>query len=211
MRSLRLLLADWNLPVVTPRRNLARRSLLLVACAVGSLTPLLHAQAIPAASRAGDLQIGANFSLAGSGYQGLGSDNNRFRGFGFYSTFDFKSHFGVEADFRQVSDPDSTRGTYERTYEIGPRYVRHFGAFSPYAKFLIGRGVFNFPSSSSNPAGGSVANLAYNLGALGFGADYCVRPSINVRADFEWQRWTGFPQGGLDPKVFSLGVAYHFP
>jgi hypothetical protein len=86
----------------------------------------------------------------------------------------------------------------------------HFGRLAPYTKFMVGRGVFNFPPSPNNPAAGPAANLAYNIWAAGFGADYRLRPSINIRADYEFQRWGGFPPDGLSPRAFSFGVAYHF-
>ncbi len=166
----------------------------------------LYAQAVPTASRIGDLQAGATFNLGTSDYHGEGT----LRGFGFYTSFDFRHHFGVEADFHQLNDPDSQKGIYERTYEVGPRYVMHFGRFAPYTKLMVGRGVFNFPPSPSDPSTGPAANLAYNMWAVGIGADYHLRPSINVRADYEFQRWGSFPPNGLSPGVLSFGVAYHF-
>jgi opacity protein-like surface antigen len=169
------------------------------------VAPLLDAQAIPTASRAGNLQIGTMFDLASSDYT-----TSTFKGFGFYGTFDFKPHLGVEAEFHQLYDPNATEGIYERTYEIGPRYVMHFGRFSPYAKLMVGRGVFNFPPDPRHPDNGPVANLAYTIWAGGIGVDYKFRPSINVRADYEFQRWNSFPPNGLSPRIFSVGVAYHF-
>lgn len=166
---------------------------------------MLFAQTIPTASRVGDLQVGGTFNLARPDYT-----QHTFKGVGFYSTFDFRNHFGVEAEFHHLRDPDSAEGIYERTYEIGPRYVMHFGRLSPYAKLMFGRGVFNFPPSRRDPTGGPAANLAYNLWAGGFGADYRVRSSVNIRADYELQQWYGFPPNGLSPRVFGLGFAYHF-
>ncbi len=180
--------------------------LLLVSGFVISNADPLYAQAAPAASRIGDLQAGASFNLGNSDYDGAST----FKGFGFYTSFDFRYHFGVEADFHQLNDPDSQKDIYERTYEIGPRYVMHFGRFAPYTKMMVGRGVFNFPPSPNNPSAGSVANLAYNIWAVGVGSDYYLRPSINIRADYEFQRWVGFPPNGLSPDVLSFGVAYHF-
>ncbi len=196
---------------MNPRQLLLCRTIFVrVLCLLlpfGSATSsLLYAQATPTASRAGDLQLGAIFSLANSDYHSI----QTLRGFGFYGTFDFKSHFGVDAEFHQLNDPNSKEGVYERSFEIGPRYVLHFGPFSPYAKLMVGRGVFNFPPTLSNPNGGPAANLAFNTGAGGLGVDYRVRPSINVRADYELQRWRSFPPNGLSPSVFSVGVAYHF-
>jgi opacity protein-like surface antigen len=153
-------------------------------------------QGSPTTSRAGDLQIGGGYTSANSDYV-----VNRISGFAFYSDFDFREHFGVEVDFHQASDPKSTQ-VYERTYEVGARYVRHYGRVAPYAKILVGRGVFNFPLSE--------ANLAYNMGVLGGGLDLTVHPRINVRADFEFQDWEGFPPNGLTPTLITIGVAYHF-
>lgn len=165
----------------------------------------LHGQASPTASRVADLQAGGTFNFASPDYT-----QKTFKGFGFYTTFDFKSHFGVEAEFHQLNGPTSAEGIYERTYEIGPRYVLHYGRFSPYAKIMFGRGVFNFPVSASNLTNGTAANLAYNMWAGGIGTDYRLRRSINIRADYEFQQWGGFPPHGLTPRVLSIGVAYHF-
>ena len=47
--------------------------------------------------------------------------------------------------------------------------------------------------------------------AAGGGADYAVLPWLNVRGDFEFQRWLSFPPSGLTPTLITIGVAYHFP
>jgi opacity protein-like surface antigen len=165
----------------------------------------VHAQVRPAASKAGDLQVGASFTLATPDY-----GPNTLRGLGFYATFDFKPHWGIEGDFRQSNDPDSKEGIYERTFEAGPRYYLHFHQFEPYAKVMVGRGIFNFPPDPRHPKDGAAANLAYTMWAGGFGLDYRFKPSINFRADYEFQQWSNFPPHGLTPRVFTLGVAYHF-
>ncbi len=163
------------------------------------------AQARPTASRVGDLQVGAMFNIVSPDY-----GRNTLRGFGAYATFDFRYHLGLEASFRHSPDPDSSEGIYERTFEIGPRYVLHYGRWSPYAKVMVGRGVFQFPPDPLHPENGPIANLAYNMWAGGVGVDYALHPSINIRADYESQRWMGFPPNGLSPQAFSIGVAYHF-
>ena len=147
-------------------------------------------------SRAGDLQIGGGFTSANSDYL-----PNRIDGFALYGDFDFASHLGVEVNFHQASD--GTSKVYERTYEVGGRYVRHYGRLAPYAKVLVGRSTFNYPYNSNN--------LTYNMLALGGGLDFSVRPQINVRADIEYQRWSGFKPGTLTPVFLTIGVAYHFP
>lgn len=184
--------------------NRQRRMLSFAFCFL--LFPAIsQAQVAPSATRGNNVQLGAMFNLASPDYA-----PNTLRGFGFYGTYDFRPHLGVEADFHQLFDPNSKIGIYERTYEIGPRYTLQFGPLHPYAKFMVGRGVFQFPPDPLHPSSGPVANLAYNMWAGGFGADYRIRPSINLRADYELQRWNSFPPNGLSPRVFSLGVAFHF-
>ncbi len=180
-------------------------SFLLTSAALAS-----HGQAKSTASRAGDLQIGLSYSGADSDYL-----VNHIRGIGFYADFDLRDHFGVEFNFHQLKDPQSI--VYERTYELGPRYVlhpqRHFSRTAPYIKVLYGRGVFNFPPPypPPYPQDQPAANLAYNLAAAGGGVDIAVHPRINVRADYEYQRWFSFPPSGLTPQIVTFGVAYHFP
>jgi opacity protein-like surface antigen len=181
------------------------RAILLV-CFVSFAAARLHAQAIPTASDDGQLQIGAMFNIGNSDYR-----PQDFKGYGFYTTFDFRYHVGIEGEFHQLNDPNAADGVYERTYEIGPRYVLHYGRFHPYGKVMYGRGVFNYPNLADT-SGNLVptANLAYNILAGGLGVDYRVFPSMNVRVDYEFQRWLSFPPNGLSPSVLGIGVAYHF-
>jgi len=159
-----------------------------------------HGQAKYTATRAGDLQLGAGYTNASSDYV-----TNRIGGYTGYATFDFKEHFGVEFDFHQVNDPKSA--VYERTYEWGGRYLRHYGndRYRPYVRVMFGRGVFNFPYNA--------ANLAYNMIVGAGGMDIEVRPRITVRGEFEYQDWLSGPgiTNGLTPTLINIGVAYHFP
>jgi Outer membrane protein beta-barrel domain len=167
---------------------------LLIGLFAGST--LLHAQAAPTAARLGDLQIGVGYGLANSDYS-----PERFKGIAAYGGFDFTPHFGAEVDFRLLKDP-SPAAMYEKTYEVGVRYHRTYRRITPYAKIMVGRGVFNYQYN--------VANLAYNMFAGGGGVDYRALRFLSVRADFEYQHWFGFPPHGLAPTVGTIGVAYHF-
>ncbi len=110
----------------------------------------------------------------------------------------------MEGEFRYVKDGQTN--IYEKTYEIGPRYSRTYrGRFSPYVKGLYGRGVFNFTYR-----GETTANLAYNMLGLGGGLDYKLLRHVNVRGEYEYQRWFGFPTNGLSPSVVTIGGAYRF-
>jgi opacity protein-like surface antigen len=190
-----------------PGYVLAISRALILICLVSFTGTRLHAQASPTASADGVLQIGAMFNIANTDYR-----PQKFKGYGFYATYDFKYHIGIEGEFHQINDPDSAEGIYERTYEIGPRYVLRYGRYSPYAKLMYGRGVFNYPNlvdSVSNELT-PTANLAYNIGAIGAGLDYRVLTGMNVRAEYEYQQWFGFPPNGLSPQIISIGVAYRF-
>jgi opacity protein-like surface antigen len=193
---------------------------LIFHCLTYAATCTGFAQTDATETRAGDLQIGAGFSYAQPDY---GPKN--LSGFNLYATFDFKEWAGIEASFHQVNAGDASK-IYERTYEIGPRVVHHFGRYAPYAKILFGRGVFNYPpdcldkttflptsctSANVDPTTtGAAANLAYNEFAGGAGVDIDITRRINARLDYEYQDWFGFTPTSLTPQVYSVGVAYHF-
>jgi hypothetical protein len=178
----------------------------LIALTLAGGACIAHAQALPTASRLADAQVGGLYVNADSDYS-----RSRFNGYGIYGDLDFHHGFGAEAEFHFVGDGDPNTNVYERTYEIGARYSRHYGRYQPYAKLMIGRGVFNYSFN--------VANLAYNIGAIGIGSDIRVKRHFNVRVDYEYQKWLSFPEQGtpgltnnnsLSPTLLSAGAAYHF-
>ncbi|MBS1823630.1 MAG: porin family protein [Acidobacteria bacterium] len=172
---------------------------ILIAVSLLGTPAMLLAQASPTASRAGDLQIGAGFSNANTDYLPY-----RVNGYTGYIDFDFYKHFGVEAEFRYLNDGKTN--IYEKTYEVGGRYSRVYrNRYVPYVKLMYGRGVFNYATN-----GQTYANLAYNMFAGGAGLDYRLLPYLNLRADYEYQRWMSFPPNGLTPTVITIGAAYHF-
>jgi len=179
-----------------------KNTLLLLTLALGAVS-IAQAQKLPTATKSLDIQAGGSFVYGNSDY------GTKLKGYGGYGTIDFKPRFGLMLDFHQANGNNKI---YERTYEVGVRYVRHYGRFDPYAKIMVGRGVFNFPPPIFDPTGASAGNLAYNIGAIGGGVDYKLRRSINLRGDYEYQIWKGGPgiQNGLTPWLASVGVAYHF-
>jgi hypothetical protein len=177
-------------------------------CFFISAAPLLHSQAKATAKRDLDLQVGGGFVLADSDYI-----SPKLRGGFVYADLDKTIHWGGEFELHQANSSQADH-TYERTYEVGARYHRTYGIVVPYVKALIGRGVFNYPGEYNQLAktyGPSIANLAYNMYAGAIGADFKIKPYLNVRADYEYQRWHNFPPNGLTPQLFTIGVAYHFP
>lgn len=193
-------------------------SLSLLA-ALTCFSPLAHGQASPTASRTADLQIGAGYSYAHSDYV-----PNNIGGFAFYANYDLFGHYGIEANFHRVKDPNPdplvpSNHFSETTYEIGGRYLRHYyrGRLAPYGKVLYGRGVANFPAHQLITPTGAITyidNFAYNLVSFGGGLDYRFNNYINLRADFEYQHWFASDRelpNGLAPYLFTFGGAYHFP
>jgi hypothetical protein len=199
---------------------LKRLHIFLLFAAPIFFTPLAQGQASPTASRSADLQVGAGFTWAHSDYV-----PNNIPGFAFYANYDLFGHYGIEANFHRVRDPNQdplvpSNHFSETTYEIGGRYFRHYyrGRLAPYGKVLYGRGVVNFPAHQTFvPGTGFVAyidNFAYNLVSFGGGLDYRFNNRINLRADFEYQHWFASDRelpSGLGPYLFTFGAAYHFP
>ena len=144
------------------------------------------AQSLPTASRAGALQVGAEYSNTASSFGG-----GRIAGFTVFAGLDGSmqlssrwSGLGPEMDLHQVGDGQT--GMYERSYEFGERYVRTVGKERPYVRAMYGRGVLNFPRNTNNV---SAANLAYNMVVMGGGVEVPVRSRISMRVDAEYQRW----------------------
>jgi len=164
--------------------------------------------------------VGGGFVWAHSDYV-----PNNIPGYAFYANYDLFGHFGLEASFHHVRDPNAdplvpSNHFALHTYEIGGRYVRHYYnlRLSPYVKVLYGRGVVNFPAHELVLPGGGVQvyidNFAYNLVSVGGGVDYRLTRRVNLRADFEYQHWFAHDRelpNGLAPYMFTFGAAYHFP
>jgi hypothetical protein len=175
---------------------------LLAAFGLIGLRPV-QAQSTHTASRRADLQVGVGYSRAFSDYSPFGSQY-QFNGLALYTSLDLSNHLGAEFDFHNMpSSGTQQAGVYERTYEWGLRYHIQRKRLLPYARVMYGRGVFNFPNNG--------ANLAFNMLVVGGGSDVILTRRINLRADYEYQQWFGFPPHGLTPQIITIGVAYHFP
>jgi len=170
------------------------RGALPAALLLGSASSLLG-QAIPTATRPADIQVGAGFTIARPDYE-----RQNFPGFFLYADVDPRAHWGVEAEYHRVSG--GAASSSQQTLEIGGRYFRNYGPLSPFAKGMYGRGQFKYPFG--------FAVLWYNMFAAGAGVDYKATRYIHVRAEYEFQKWLSFPNGGLQPQLLSIGVAYHF-
>ena len=174
-------------------------ALLLFASFAGTA---LHAQATATAERTARIQVGAGVTMVAPDYE----PKDTF-GYSIYGDFDFTRHLGIEGAIHMATVITPT-DIAESSYLLGPRYVFTKGKFRPYAKALLGLGVFTFQSVYANSKSSSSTHKMY---AFGGGVDYTAKRRLNVRViDIEYQRWPGFASSGLTPLVFTVGGAYNF-
>jgi hypothetical protein len=155
---------------------------------------------MPTAVAKGLFQVGGGYSMAMPDY-----GQRNVQGFTGFADFDFRPHFGVEAEYHYISivTPDDLG---ENSFLFGPRFVYPRGRFSVYGKALIGFGDLVIQEVQDNPEGGAGTYLAYGFGG---GLDIRVGKHIVVRAiDAEYQHWS--LGNGLTPIVFTVGAAYRF-
>lgn len=160
------------------------------------LAPPVFSQAIPTASRVNDAQVGVGYALGRPDYV-----HRTFPGISAYADVDFRTHLGGEAEFHSIFDSNGSQMA-ERTYELGARYHRTYGSLVPYAKGMFGIGQFKYPAG--------LTTLSYWMFAGAGGLDLKLTRRWNVRGEYEYQDWTGFPNGGFHPQIVTIAVAYHF-
>ncbi len=176
------------------------RSFLLLT-GLASVGLLAHGQALPAATRGGDLQVGLSGSAAKTDlYPG------KVVGFTPYATFDLNEHLGAEAE-AHIMIVRTPNDFVENSYLIGPRYVFHYGRFNPYAKVLAGIGTTAVVDEKPYTVNTPGTFFAFGFGV---GIDYSLPHRINIRIEGERQDWPGFSPHGLTPSIGSIGVAYRF-
>jgi hypothetical protein len=177
------------------------RQILVLLVFASSVNVALHAQAGPTAERVSTVKVGGGLTFIRPDYE-----PNTIVGFSFYGDYDFVPHFGIEGSIH-LGNMVTPSGISQSTYFGGPRFVYNKGRFHPYAKALLGLGVFTFQGTNGHPSESST-HKAY---AFGGGLDYVVNRRLNVRAfDMEYQRWPGFSVHGLTPIAFTAGAAYSF-
>jgi len=162
---------------------------------------LLHAQALPTATRALQLQAGATVSLVtldyGDGYE---------KGYSAFAAADLGRYLGAEAVFHDANII-TPYDIGEDSFLVGPRFHITRRRFTPYAKLLFGYGTLKFAKGyyAQN------SSESYFIYAYGGGLDFRATRHISVRAiDIEYQEWPSFPPHGLTPYGYSVGAAYVF-
>jgi len=175
---------------------------------------MLSAQALPTATGPGYLKIGGGFAADFPDYT-----RHKFYGYGFYGTYDFTQHLGVEGEFHYTRDTIVPQ--YQRTFAVGGRYYRTYGRFMPYGKALFGFATMEFPPLPTQPLTVAAGTATDHYVAYGAGVDIPLTWHIIARADLEYQHWFvtsngaaynnigGLPRG-LTPILYTGGVAWRF-
>lgn len=160
-----------------------------------------RAQAVPTASAIGSFQAGAGYTIVSPDY-----GQKRVVGFTGFADYDF-GRLGIEFD-AHIGNLITPLDIAENSYLVGPRYVFRLGRIHPYAKGLLGVGMFRVLETEDNQGIYTGNYLAY---AMGGGVDIRASDHITIRPiDFEYQKWPAFGQNGLTPLVYTFGAAYHF-
>ncbi len=194
--------------------SLSVLSVLALSSALAVAPTRLHAQAEPAATRGGALQVGVTISFLKPDATGFLTPNNApdptalSVGASFYGNFDFTQNFGVTAEVNYPTTR-TPQDFLEKSYLAGGRFVYPIRRYRPYVKILAGVGNTSYDRPvpyiyfPGTPA-------TYGVIAYGGGLDYVLTHRINLRADIEAQHWGGYPSGAINPFMFSIGGAYRF-
>lgn len=161
-----------------------------------------HGQALPAASRGGQLQVGVGLS-----YGSTDIFDKSVTGISGYATYDLGDHLGAEADVHLML-LNTPNDFVENTYLIGPRYRWDKGRYQPYVRVEAGIGT----TAKVDNQYQFIVNTPSTNFAVGFGGgvDVALTHNVNARGDFEYQMWPGFGPHALTPSLATIGIAYRF-
>jgi hypothetical protein len=108
--------------------------------------------------------------------------------------------YGLEAEVRRLNYSGNP-GMNQMTFLGGPKVSFRSHGIVPYAKMLVGVGIFNFPYHYGQGS--------YLVLAPGAGVDWNVGRRIRVRLiDVEYQDWSKFTFGPEHPYGVSVGISY---
>ena len=181
------------------------RSLVVLSFALvfAAVTPKLHSQATPTATRNGALQVGVAVSEAQTD-----EFKPRTQGASGFVDLDLTRNIGVEGEVHVMSIV-TPNDFIENSWLAGIRFRTRIGRVEPYGKGMVGfgRAFIQAPSKVTAPG----APGTYFMYAGGAGIDIRLTHHIILRcADIEFQLWQDYPPNGLSPVVASAGLAWRF-
>ncbi len=176
------------------------KTLLAIATIVACLPNAIHGQALPTATKSGDIQAGVAVMSLNNDYS-----VHKDAGLMIYGDYDLLRFFRIEAGaeaearFGGLYSPDDIG---ENSYLVGPRFSVRRANLRIYGKVMLGRGTIFHDSNTNN------TSSSFNVIAFGGGVEYRVKRRFNLRADVEDQKWPNFEPHTLSPLALSAGVAY---
>jgi hypothetical protein len=177
----------------------------LVACS------LVHAQAIPAATRPFTFSA---FGAATGTYTGLNGGKNL--GITAGGDMSFKPYhlFYPSAEVRGTYPIDGGGIDRQKNILFGLKVERYYHRFHPYVDFLYGRAQVDYENGGiPNPSGTLLyINSISNVYSGGGGLDYTLTDHFALKIDGQFQHYSVpvTPSGTIYSKPLSIGVVYRF-
>jgi hypothetical protein len=174
-------------------------------------SPLVHAQAMPAADKPFSFSA---FAGATGAYTGLSSGKNVGITAGGDISFKPYHRFYPSVEVRGTYPIDDGKVDSQENILFGVKAERYYGNFRPYVDFFYGRAKVDYESGGyPNPAG----TLLYldsigNVYAPGGGVDYILTDHFALKVDFQFEHY-GVPvttSGSIYAKALTIGVVYRF-
>jgi hypothetical protein len=181
--------------MATPAPRFAR----VIFCIMAA--PLLFAAARTASAQAlATAEGGGRYIAVGAGGAFFNSNYGQRWVSGYSIYADINRDFRYGAEFRAQSLRfNQEQGIRETSYLLGPRMSFPHKGWVPYARVLLGGGIFNAPYT--------YAEGSYFVVAPGGGVDY-VHGRFRYRiADIEYQAWPNFTFGELHPWGYNTGIS----
>jgi len=177
----------------------------LVACS------LVHAQAIPAATRPFTFSA---FGAATGTYTGL--DGGKNLGITAGGDMSFKPYhlFYPSIEVRGTYPVDDGNVDAQKNILFGLKVERYYNRFRPYVDFLYGRAKVDYENGGyPNPAGSLLyINSISNVYSFGGGLDYTLTDHFALKIDGQFQHYDVpvTTSGTIYSKPISIGVVYRF-
>jgi hypothetical protein len=177
----------------------------LVACS------LVHAQAIPAATRPFTFSA---FGAATGTYTGL--DGGKNLGITAGGDMSFKPYhlFYPSIEVRGTYPVDDGNVDAQKNILFGLKVERYYNRFRPYVDFLYGRAKVDYENGGyPNPAGSLLyVNSISNVYSFGGGLDYTLTDHFALKIDGQFQHYDVpvTTSGTIYSKPISIGVVYRF-
>ncbi len=184
---------------------------LSLLCFALSACPILHAQAIPTATKPLGFSV---FGAATGAYTGLAGGKNLGITAGGDIGFQPYHLFYPSVEVRGTYPVDDGKVDAQKNILFGLRVERYYSRLRPYADFLYGRAKIyyqdgGYPNSTSTLL---FLNSVSNVFSFGGGLDYTLTDHFALKVDAQAQHLSVpvTTSGAIYSKPITIGVVYRF-